>query len=149
MSTVVDELRKAKAAQLEECKHKAAQFDVLIEQAEKMLSGLTITPQNPLEGLRSLDGLPVREAIREYLAWAESKGREEVTMGELEEALAKYRVLTSQRTELKLSSNPWKTIANTVTSGPNQEFFEVDKRGLHIQRNDTIRLVHKDKRRKA
>lgn len=146
-SDVVEVLRRAKQAQLDECQRRAAEFDVLIEQAQRMTAGLTLTPLNPTEGLRALDGLPIREAIREYLEWAESKGKDSVGFGDLLEALTKFRVLTSQREPLSSNANPRKVLATVLGAPQNKEFFEVEKRGLHIEMNDVVRLVHKARRK--
>jgi hypothetical protein len=88
----------------------------------------------------NLNDLPITDAIRQMLEHAWENGRQELTLGEIEDTLGRFQVLTSR------SGKPFNEVKHqrrqlTIVLGRNRRVFHVERKGEQITRNDFIRLA--------
>jgi hypothetical protein len=88
----------------------------------------------------NLNDLTVTDAIRELLEHAWEGGRQEMTIGEIEDTLGRFKVLTSRSGRLFSEiKHPLRQI--TIIISRNSRLFHLEMRGTQANRNDVVKLV--------
>jgi hypothetical protein len=96
-----------------------------------------------------LDDLTVKEALVAALEFAEKAGKEDVTLGDLENLLTRYRLRTSRRSGGKMANEAKSMhmlIVRILTAPGNDETFNYQRQGNNASRGDRVGLTKKIKR---
>jgi hypothetical protein len=87
-------------------------------------------------GMPTLNDKVVREATHELLSWYAKQGKTEVSAEDIFNALAKFRVLTSDKRPIMETKSAWEVFCGTL--GTNRNLF-------HVKRTDSAQIRKWDK----
>lgn len=98
-----------------------------------------VPTQPPAPGSPTLDNIPIGDATRVYLEWAQSHGRGSVEAGEIFDAISAHRVMTARDGRyLSQLTNPWRSYSISLGASPN--FYADLPKGAPIRRQTPVKL---------
>jgi hypothetical protein len=120
----------------------------------KLLKALEAYSSDPVEDSwigadLDLHDLPVKEAAVALLRYADDHDRPDMSAGEMEAALRKYRVRTARSGRLASETKGiWMLLVRVLTSPANSQLFTVERSGSGVRRTDRVSLAESRKKGK-